>query len=702
MTAQRDHKEFDTRYGVPIRRLRSPSEIEGLSHDEARYIYNDSEPKHLVIDSLLVPRESDTLIVVFHALADRAKIVTPHFQFRSTLSGRGESVLFLADTALELDATLESSWYIGTETDNLRDRLVCYIQAVAAKVSAKYIILMGLSAGGFAALSYSFQIKNSVALAFAPQSDIRRYYGGRWLSLVNALFPHASSPSDVYDADPGRVDLLTLYSQRPLPNAFIYWQNTEDPHHVESHYIPFAKTFDVEPGGGQSGDGRSVFIREYEGEGHICPTRPRIMQLIDQAIVLAKSLYPECQDKSIEHQRDSRVVCEPIWSDVSTNDSSHSGSQISGNGELESNFKVLGVSLTRMSEDAGLKRLPRRPSVEWTESFWQGFDSRTVFIDAFQVGSDVMLVGPALENLAVPLQGASWFCDGAEIPPPKIVDAHLINITIIRGVGTVQTVEIRGDEFRFELHVNPNFRHVFMDRKVILTVSKDNPLPWITDWIKFHRDQHGTDAVLIIDNGSTSYTMDQLLSAIKEVSGIAVGVVVQVDIPYGPGPNAQGVWDANYFQFTAIEYARWKFLADAAGVIQGDIDELVLTDDGRSVYDHALEDPQGVCCYYGRYFERIDEPRADLPRHRDVMHYDPNTKRSGSKWTVIPRLNPSGFQWLVHSVRGHSGIVSDVLLRHFMLINTGWKYKYRRVEFDPSVHQLDMPLAEALAASFHE
>lgn len=698
MSDKPSHEEIDTRYNVPIRLLSDLDQIAKIPLENARYTYDDGDATHLVLDSLIVPRTSDTLIVVFHALADRAKVQTPHFQFLSTLSGRDESLLFLADPGLEVDPMLESTWYIGSESDALRARLIRFIDAVRSRVSAKYVVLMGLGAGGFAALSYSFDIDNSVALAFAPQSDIRRYYGGRWAALVKSAFPNAASPEGVFADDPGRVDLLSLYSRRPMRNSFIYWQNTMDRHHVENHYLPFAASFGLGLDGGISPDERAVFIHEYEGEGHICPERPKIHALISQAKALAKSLYTDYSEDELNAggapahvPSGGRGLLRASLAERTLDERPRLA---------EPAAKVLDVSLVRLAEDSALRRMPLRPMVEWTESFWKGFDNRTVFVDAFQVGPDVMLVGPALENLAIPLQNAVWRCDGAEITTPDIADAHLINITRLKNVGPVQSVMISGDGFELGFRVNPNFRDLFRGRKAILTVSKDNPLIWIKDWLKFHHDHHGTDAVLIIDNGSTAYTMEELRAALASVPGIAIAVVVQIDIPYGPGPNASGRWDANYFQFTAIEYARWKFLTHAAGVIQGDIDELILTDDGRSIYEHAADDGQGVCCYYGRFFERIDEPREETPRHRDVVHYDPDTKRSGSKWTVIPERNPDHFQWLVHSVRGYSKTVDDVLMRHLMLINTGWKYKYAPVRFDPKKHLLDAELADALAESF--
>ena len=53
----------------------------------------------------------------------------------------------------------------------------------------------------------------------------------------------------------------------------------------------------------------------------------------------------------------------------------------------------------------------------------------------------------------------------------------------------------------------------FAGRNCLMTLSRDNALDWIRDWAAFHVREHGADAVLFFDNGSTDYRPEEILAA---------------------------------------------------------------------------------------------------------------------------------------------------------------------------------------------
>ena len=62
---------------------------------------------------------------------------------------------------------------------------------------------------------------------------------------------------------------------------------------------------------------------------------------------------------------------------------------------------------------------------------------------------------------------------------------------------------------------------------VLFTKSKDNHLSWIYDWAKFHVKHHGVTGLLIYDNGSTSYSPEDVMDSVGSIDGLESVVVVR-------------------------------------------------------------------------------------------------------------------------------------------------------------------------------
>ncbi len=115
--------------------------------------------------------------------------------------------------------------------------------------------------------------------------------------------------------------------------------------------------------------------------------------------------------------------------------------------------------------------------------------------------------------------------------------------------------------------VQPNGCEPFRGRRVLFTLSRDNHPQWICDWMRFYRDVHGADAVLLYDNGSASYPVELLLEAMRKVRGFKTTAIVVWPYKYGPQGFNGSHWDSNFCQDGALEDARWRYLAGADGVL---------------------------------------------------------------------------------------------------------------------------------------
>ncbi len=363
-----------------------------------------------------------------------------------------------------------------------------------------------------------------------------------------------------------------------------------------------------------------------------------------------------------------------------------------------------------------LRREPTRPVRLRDKKFEQQFDATTLFFDSFRCEDGRMvLLGPplfnmapafaAMELVALPSRTRCTF----EI---RHLDRHM-QIWPAAPRGT-EALRFAGAFGAFEVAVAPALTSPFRGRRVIFTLSKDNEIEWVRDWVRFNRDIHGADAVLIYDNESSRYTTGELLQAVRSLDGIAEAAVVHWPFRYGPqGTLASGLWDSDFCQLGAWEHARRRFLSSARSVMNSDIDELVLCHDGESVFDKAERSRFGIVRYPGRWVIATGEPaNAALPRHRDFdIALRPQMQRSRlifkrdalacfPKWTLVPTRCPDRTQWKVHTIGGWlpARLTSaGIEFRHFREIGGNWKYERKvRERFNSARHVKDEALRRAL------
>jgi hypothetical protein len=218
---------------------------------------------------------------------------------------------------------------------------------------------------------------------------------------------------------------------------------------------------------------------------------------------------------------------------------------------------------------------------------------------------------------------------------------------------------------------------------VLLTLSKDNELDWISDWVRFFARWHGCDAVLFYDNASTKYEMSDIYEAISSVPGIEVVVVVNWPYPYGPQGSDGNFdppkmpWDSAYSQPGVLEHARHRFLRLARAVVNADVDELVLTNEKVSLIEILGRSAVGYLRYPGYWIESATKSADEYPRHFDFDYRSMDSIECPPKWVVAPTRCPAHATWLPHRISGMDGdpLSSLVSFRHFRAINTGWKYQ---------------------------
>jgi len=330
------------------------------------------------------------------------------------------------------------------------------------------------------------------------------------------------------------------------------------------------------------------------------------------------------------------------------------------------------------------------------EEFRAHFDDTTLVYDALLDGTVLVLICPSLRNLRRGVD-CSTFTDartGEVLSHSVRTRLRMDEIHIVLAPGT-QTVQWDGPLVCAMIDLPHHPRDWFTGRNVLLTMSKNNRLDWIADWMAYYRDCQGADAILLFDNGSTDYTTSQLLDRVAEVDGYRTAVVVDWPRPFGPQGDRFGRgWGSFFLQDGMFELARRGYLPRSRAVLNADIDELVVSTGSATVFDRATTSRHGVVAYHGLWV-RSDPCPEQPPTHReaDVVEAAPwgpvrrclPVHGSGPlKWAAVPSRMPPGAQWDTHTVRGVPW--SRIPSRHFWYahyrgITNHWKY---RREDDPT------------------
>jgi hypothetical protein len=341
------------------------------------------------------------------------------------------------------------------------------------------------------------------------------------------------------------------------------------------------------------------------------------------------------------------------------------------------------LSPLELDPSSSVLRTMPRPAPLRQSSYEEEFDFRTIFYDCFVSadGTWRIFLGPPLLNLeeiVLPAVPMSFNCRTSS-------DIVLRNYGLRTSQLWLRTWKNRADLpagiFRqSEIAIQPNHFRLFRDRKVLLTLSKDNDLQWIRDWVHFFVRKHAADAVLFYDNNSTKYEIADIEEAILSIHGVEAAAVVPWPYKYGPqgwSCEPQLPWDSNFSQSGVLEHARLRFLTLAQAVINADIDELVLTKNGVSVFELVEKSNTGYLQYSGQWIEgATDSSIVDRsPRHVDFTYrFAAPTEQCTSKWVVAPRRAPQHAYWCTHAVAGMEPdpLSEAVSHRHFRAINTGW------------------------------
>jgi hypothetical protein len=355
-------------------------------------------------------------------------------------------------------------------------------------------------------------------------------------------------------------------------------------------------------------------------------------------------------------------------------------------------------------------RDPPRPPEQRNAAYAASFDWDTLFYDVYRVGRHVVFQGPPLLNLREEIEASDYFAArlGGLRPRAALIERNRSSEYWVRE--DTDRVVLGGAFGDRPIAVQPGLAARFAGRRVLHTLSRNNDITWILDWVRFYVTVHGADAVLLYDNGSTAYTTDDLRAALAEAFPHVVSEVVDWRFAYGPQGGMAGAvdgretpWDSDFCQTGSLQHARFRFLGQARSVLNVDIDELVLSNRGRSIFAAAEKSWRGFVKFDGRWISATT-PHAVAPgqgRHGDFwLHDAAETDECPPKWCVVPgKTSRTKHCWSVHNLFGarrNRRLSREFRYRHMRGISQGWKEnRWDAVDYDPARFAVDADLHDA-------
>jgi len=368
------------------------------------------------------------------------------------------------------------------------------------------------------------------------------------------------------------------------------------------------------------------------------------------------------------------------------------------------------LSACVIADDNPLVRHSPRPQSERNAAYADQFDWKTLFYDVYRVGDDIVFQGPPFFEFLTLLKQVDPFRGkfGLLWPRARSVERNRASEIWLRD--PQGRVVLDGAFGRFDIAVQPNLSDRFAGRRVIHTLSKNNDIRWIVDWVRFYVAAHGADGVLIYDNASTAYDAAELQAALRAAFPDVVSVVQDWPFKYGPQGGLAGAvdgretaWDSDYCQTGSMQHARLRYLLRARSVLNVDIDEMVLSDRDRSIFAVTEASPHGFVKFPGAWISSAN-PRAATPqdcRHGDFVLRDRLEEEvCPPKWCVVPDMRGNArHTWSVHNLFGAKAnrtLSGEFVYRHMKGISNNWKYdRWDAGAPDPDRFHEDEALREA-------
>jgi hypothetical protein len=303
------------------------------------------------------------------------------------------------------------------------------------------------------------------------------------------------------------------------------------------------------------------------------------------------------------------------------------------------------------------------------------FDFKTLFYDIVPSDSDIFLYCPKLFNLEKLVKESEFYIDDIL---QKICVKKCSRYDVIKIKATGNKLTIKNQYFNDSWDIQKFNAARFANKNCIVTGNKNNNLEWIADFVKFHIRHHQLDVIIIFDNNSDKYTLNDLAACLHK-TGVNDFLIVAAPFPFGPILKDRNQ-SLCFLQTTLINLAKEKLLTLANAVLVIDIDELIWTKN-KTVFQMAQSSLLGVVLFNGEW--RFPANNTQPITHQQHQYLDKEINPCPTKYCYAPNKITRFLELGVHRVyfkRTHlRNFINYLLLStevgywHCFGISTNWK-----------------------------
>lgn len=309
------------------------------------------------------------------------------------------------------------------------------------------------------------------------------------------------------------------------------------------------------------------------------------------------------------------------------------------------------------------------------KGYLDALDRETLWYDAFWRDGKVTVVGPPLNNLRAGFRRAEFALDGtpAKLWRMRRYKRHFVAQVLAEEVP--KRIAVTLDGWTGDSAVAADGSALFAGLNTAFYVNRNNDLHWMRDHAAWHVQEHGMQGLIVVDNGSDAYAPKDIRAALKPV-GLRRVLVLPAPFKYGPVGLKPFRRTEKYMQTALFNVLRMRFLGQAAGVLNCDIDELVVRRGGRGVFEAAQDSRIGFVQIGGIWV--YGPPGSDGPcPHRAHVHAHQPPRPAPPKFCIAPSGPLGRSSWDIHGIERlpflRQRLHPEFFFLHCRGVSTGWK-----------------------------
>lgn len=312
------------------------------------------------------------------------------------------------------------------------------------------------------------------------------------------------------------------------------------------------------------------------------------------------------------------------------------------------------------------------------------YDQKTLFYDAIHQPDrkQVCLVCPKFLALKQLFTNGSFFADGKRLKPVLKNYTGRFGEVWLRVPSPPFQLVFQYRSHRFDIHLSEQDGKTFKGLNCGVLKSKNNDLQWISDWANYHVKVHGLQGLLLFDNNSSRYTLDELEQCLQAVAGLEQIRVIAAPFPYGLNQRQEDKHGTKYLTPGLLNIARLRYMQTARAVLHTDVDELLQPIPQDTIFDMTLRSPIGYVAFHGRW------RYPPIKTIEGICHADHtyksirNPRISARKYCVRPDGLFGRLRWGTHRVlyrfarfRWVRRLLTTHVVEywHFRRVSTCWK-----------------------------